>query len=160
MLAVLTNQPKVCRALVVAGASVDIQDQGGNSALHLACRLGYTACIQHLTSPIQPIEMKNTVSARNYRQAQSLTSQLGLKNYEGKKQVILEFLCVFTITDLCNIGVNGYLASCTCTLPCSLLIHFLCYWNFSLWQGKGWKNIEKTECLINRISVVCLINSV
>ncbi|XP_780345.1 NF-kappa-B inhibitor epsilon [Strongylocentrotus purpuratus] len=83
MLAVLTNQPKVCRALVVAGASVDIQDQGGNSALHLACRLGFTACIQHLTSPIQPIEMKNTVSARNYRQAQSLTSQLGLKNYEG-----------------------------------------------------------------------------
>nr|XP_054758089.1 NF-kappa-B inhibitor epsilon-like [Lytechinus pictus] len=104
MLSVLTNQPNICRALVVAGASVDVQDQGGNAALHLACRFGFTACIQQLTSPIQQIEIKNTVSARNHRQAQSLTLQLRLKNYEG-------LTCVHLATLRRDIGLLTYLVA-------------------------------------------------
>lgn len=82
MLSVLTNQVEVCRALVVAGASVDVQDQEGNTALHLACRFNFQL-VHALTSPINEVEIKKVLSPRNHRSPQDLTSQLSLKNYEG-----------------------------------------------------------------------------
>jgi len=44
-LAVVTDQPAVVRLLVNCGASRDIRDRHGNTALHLACSRGLTRCI-------------------------------------------------------------------------------------------------------------------
>jgi len=44
-LAVITNQPSVVRLLVNCGASSDVRDQRGNTALHLACSRGLVQCV-------------------------------------------------------------------------------------------------------------------
>ena len=47
-LAVITNQPAIVRLLVNCGASCDVRDHHGNTALHLACRRGLVQCIVEL----------------------------------------------------------------------------------------------------------------
>jgi len=44
-LAVITDQPAIVRLLVNSGASVDIRDRQGNTALHVACSRGLIRCI-------------------------------------------------------------------------------------------------------------------
>ena len=87
MLSVLTGQVQVCRALVVAGASVDIQDKEGNTALHQACSMKNFLSVQALTAPIHQVEIRTMLSSRNHRHPQNLSRQLGLKNYEGKFEI-------------------------------------------------------------------------
>jgi len=48
-LAILTDQPAVVRLLVNCGASCDIRDRHGNTALHLACSRGFIQCIIEMT---------------------------------------------------------------------------------------------------------------
>ncbi|MBN3271638.1 IKBB inhibitor, partial [Polyodon spathula] len=49
-IAVIVNQPDSVRKLLLAGASPDIQEREGNTALHIACRESRLACVMELTS--------------------------------------------------------------------------------------------------------------
>ena len=44
-LAIITDQPAIVRLLVNCGASPDIRDRNGNTALHLACSRGLIRCM-------------------------------------------------------------------------------------------------------------------
>ncbi|XP_023218350.1 NF-kappa-B inhibitor cactus-like [Centruroides sculpturatus] len=84
-LAVLTGQPKIARTLVVAGATVDLRDRHGNTALHIACRCGDISCVQALISQIDNKEIEQlNVQYPLYQQYIS-TELLELRNYEGVK---------------------------------------------------------------------------
>ncbi|XP_034777772.2 NF-kappa-B inhibitor beta [Acipenser ruthenus] len=51
-IAVIVNQPDSVRKLLLAGASPDIQEWEGNTALHIACRESRLECVKELTSPL------------------------------------------------------------------------------------------------------------
>ncbi|XP_071476544.1 NF-kappa-B inhibitor alpha-like [Diadema antillarum] len=104
MLSVMTSQPKVCRALVVAGASLDIQDPHGNTALHLACQRRNTECVQALTTRVNPIEVKNTLRSGMQREHPNLTQQFRLKNYDG-------LTCIHLATLMNNVRLLKYLTA-------------------------------------------------
>jgi len=55
-LAVITDQPAVVRLLVNCGASRDVRDRHGNSALHLACSRGLVQCIIEMMREFLPEE--------------------------------------------------------------------------------------------------------
>jgi len=55
-LAVITNQPAVVRLLVNCGASCDVRDHNGHTALHLACSRGLVQCIVEMMREFSPQE--------------------------------------------------------------------------------------------------------
>ncbi|KAK3606340.1 hypothetical protein CHS0354_041975 [Potamilus streckersoni] len=55
-LAVLTNQPRLVRRLIVGGAIVDFRDHNGDTPLHIACRKGYVNIVEALLQPVMHIE--------------------------------------------------------------------------------------------------------
>ncbi|KAG8171252.1 hypothetical protein JTE90_010781 [Oedothorax gibbosus] len=57
-LATLTGKSNIVRRLVVAGATLDIQDHNGNTPLHLASRLGDLDCVQAMLAPIEKYEIE------------------------------------------------------------------------------------------------------
>ena len=56
-LAVITDQPAVVRLLVNCGASCDVRDRHGNTALHLACSRGLVRCIIEMMRPFSTEEL-------------------------------------------------------------------------------------------------------
>ena len=80
-LAVLTNQPRVVRKLIVWGADLEVRDRHGNTALHLACQRGFEVCIRCLTTPVTTAE----ISAVPFPTPQRIIPQdMDIKNYEGE----------------------------------------------------------------------------
>jgi ankyrin repeat protein len=79
-LSVLTDQPKVTRRLIVAGAEVDKRDKDGNTALHIACRQGQYKNVQNLLEPVRYHETKQNSYEIPY---QAIPQTLSIKNYEG-----------------------------------------------------------------------------
>ncbi|KAJ8673325.1 hypothetical protein QAD02_004587 [Eretmocerus hayati] len=75
-LAVITNQPKVVRKLVISGADLTIRNFHGNTALHLACVTGNMECClaltesisyhERCTSPGKMISLPQNLEQRNY----------------------------------------------------------------------------------------------
>ena len=55
-LAVITNQPAVVRLLVNCGASCEMRDRQGNTAMHLACSRGRVLCIREMTREFSAAE--------------------------------------------------------------------------------------------------------
>lgn len=51
-LAAITRQPATLRRLLEAGASPDIQDRKGRTALHLACEQGDFDCVKEIVRPL------------------------------------------------------------------------------------------------------------
>ncbi|RZF44463.1 hypothetical protein LSTR_LSTR002236 [Laodelphax striatellus] len=82
--AVLTNQPRIVRRLVCAGASPDILDIHGNTALHLAVEL--QDC-QSAAAILQPIGKTETDAAQlkyaPFRHANNSVSYINRHNYDG-----------------------------------------------------------------------------
>ncbi|XP_060579521.1 NF-kappa-B inhibitor cactus-like [Ruditapes philippinarum] len=79
-LSVLTDQPKVTRRLIVAGAEVDKRDKDGNTALHIACRQGQYKNVQNLLEPVRYHETKQNSYDIPY---QTIPQDVSIKNYEG-----------------------------------------------------------------------------
>ena len=101
-IAVLQNQPKVARRLVVAGARLDIQDHEGNTPLHLAARRGHLECGEALLNPISVQETQHTeLPAHLYTQL--TVNIIDMRNHAGEHPVhlatmgghihFLRFLC-------------------------------------------------------------------
>lgn len=83
-LAVLTKKAHIVRRLVVAGATLDIQDHGGNIPLHIACRSGDLDCVQALLTPITESEIEEaTCSYQIVIHESSLSCLINMKNFEG-----------------------------------------------------------------------------
>jgi ankyrin repeat protein len=55
-LAVITDQPNIVRLLVICGASTNLRDRRGNTALHLACLRGRARCVEEMTRPVNSEE--------------------------------------------------------------------------------------------------------
>lgn len=83
-LAVLTKKAHIVRRLVVAGATLDIQDHGGNIPLHIACRSGDLDCVQAILTPITESEIEQAkCSYQVIIQESNLSCLINMKNYEG-----------------------------------------------------------------------------
>lgn len=82
-LAVLTRQPRMVRRLLCAGASPEVRDRHGNTALHLAVAGGDISCVRALTEPItvaetNAAELRYTPYTRN-----TAANTRDLYNYDG-----------------------------------------------------------------------------
>lgn len=83
-LATLTGKPHIVRRLVVAGATLDIQDHSGNIPLHIACRSGDLDCVQALLTPITDSEIEDArCSYQIFIQENSLSYLINMKNFDG-----------------------------------------------------------------------------
>lgn len=102
-LAVLTNQPKIVRKLVITGAALDIRDRRGNTALHIACQEGNLPCAEELLCPVAGSEIYNT----SYQQLEGYgrLPDLELRNYDGQN-------CVHLSTHTKHLGVLRLLKQC------------------------------------------------
>ncbi|XP_015915092.2 NF-kappa-B inhibitor cactus [Parasteatoda tepidariorum] len=89
-LAVLTGKSNIVRRLVVAGATLDVQDHGGNIPLHIACRSGDLDCVRAMLTPV--IEAEISVAQCSYQmflQNQDLSYLINMKNFDGQSCVHL-----------------------------------------------------------------------
>lgn len=95
-MATLTGKPHIVRRLVVAGATMDIQDHGGNTPLHIACRSGDLDCVQALLTPITDSEVEEAQCFyKIYIQYNDLSYVINMKNFEGMYFVVLFIFIIF-----------------------------------------------------------------
>ena len=87
-IAVLVNQPRMVRRLVVAGATTNIRDREGNTPLHLAAKRGFKECAVALLSPISTDELREA-NINTGANPSNLHSVLDLTNYNGEHCVHL-----------------------------------------------------------------------
>lgn len=66
-LATYLNLPDIVKSLVENGASLELQDQHGNTALHVACQHGQTECATEMTSGISPSKLAPVLETQNWR---------------------------------------------------------------------------------------------
>ncbi|XP_076021453.1 NF-kappa-B inhibitor epsilon [Genypterus blacodes] len=66
-LATYLNLPHVVKDLVDKGASLELQDQDGNTALHVACQHGQTDCATEMTREVSPSKMAPLLETQNWR---------------------------------------------------------------------------------------------
>uniref|UniRef100_A0A182UHY9 Uncharacterized protein n=1 Tax=Anopheles melas TaxID=34690 RepID=A0A182UHY9_9DIPT len=101
-LAVLTEQPKAVRRLLVGGINQRIRDMDGNTALHLACSLGRAQIAKELLTPSSCSELSQGVSYTK------LPQDLEQWNYDGKTCVHLaaEAGSMETLRCLINAGAD------------------------------------------------------
>lgn len=66
-LATYLNLTDVVRGLVEKGVSLELQDQDGNTALHVACQHGQTDCAAELTRDVSPSELEPVLKTQNWR---------------------------------------------------------------------------------------------
>ncbi|CAG5927900.1 unnamed protein product [Menidia menidia] len=66
-LATYLDLSDVVRSLVDKGASLELQDQDGNTALHVACQHGLTECITEMTRDTSPSKLERVLETQNWR---------------------------------------------------------------------------------------------
>ncbi|KAM9798621.1 NF-kappa-B inhibitor epsilon [Neosynchiropus ocellatus] len=66
-LATYLNLPTVVRGLLEKGVSLHLQDQEGNTALHVACQHGQTACASEMTGLLSLSQLAPVLEIQNWR---------------------------------------------------------------------------------------------
>ncbi|XP_069573229.1 NF-kappa-B inhibitor epsilon [Brachyistius frenatus] len=66
-LATYLNLTDVVKGLVGRGVSLDLQDQDGNTALHVACHRGQTECATEMTRDVSPSKLAPILETQNWR---------------------------------------------------------------------------------------------
>ncbi|XP_054618550.1 NF-kappa-B inhibitor epsilon isoform X1 [Dunckerocampus dactyliophorus] len=66
-LATYLNLAEVVKSLVAKKVSLELQDQDGNTALHVACHHGLTMCATEMTSEISPSKLALVLETQNWR---------------------------------------------------------------------------------------------
>lgn len=84
-LAALTSKANVVRRLVVAGATLDIQDHNGNTALHIASRKGDVDSVLALITPVEGEEVAEISHIYMiHPQKCDLSHVINKKNFDGQ----------------------------------------------------------------------------
>ncbi|KAF3850046.1 hypothetical protein F7725_019765 [Dissostichus mawsoni] len=66
-LATYLKLTEVVKQLVEKGAGLELQDQEGNTALHVACQHGQTECATEMTRDVSPSKMAPVLEIQNWR---------------------------------------------------------------------------------------------
>uniref|UniRef100_UPI0037E7BC30 NF-kappa-B inhibitor epsilon n=1 Tax=Semicossyphus pulcher TaxID=241346 RepID=UPI0037E7BC30 len=66
-LATYLNLTEVVKGLLEKGASLELQDQDGNTALHVACQHGQTECATEMTRELSPSKLAPVLETQNWR---------------------------------------------------------------------------------------------
>ncbi|XP_042634113.1 NF-kappa-B inhibitor epsilon-like [Cyprinus carpio] len=66
-LATYLNQPPVVKGLVEKRVSLELQDQEGNTPLHVACEHGFWDCANEMIHNASPGNLVNVLEAQNWR---------------------------------------------------------------------------------------------
>lgn len=66
-LATYLNLINVVKSLVGKGASLELQDQDGNTALHVACQHGQTECADEMTRDVSLSKLVPVLETQNWR---------------------------------------------------------------------------------------------
>ncbi|XP_038165047.1 NF-kappa-B inhibitor epsilon [Cyprinodon tularosa] len=66
-LATYLNLTEVVKALMKKGASLELQDQDGNTALHVACQQGQTECVTEMTRDLPASMLEPVLQTQNWR---------------------------------------------------------------------------------------------
>ncbi|CAJ1077090.1 NF-kappa-B inhibitor epsilon [Xyrichtys novacula] len=66
-LATYLNLTEVVKGLLKKGASLELQDQDGNTALHMACQHGQTECATEMTSEVSLSKLAPVLETQNWR---------------------------------------------------------------------------------------------
>ncbi|XP_026174726.1 NF-kappa-B inhibitor epsilon [Mastacembelus armatus] len=66
-LATYLNLTTAVKSLVEKGASLELQDQDGNTALHVACQHGQRECANEMTRDISPSKLAPVLETQNWR---------------------------------------------------------------------------------------------
>ncbi|XP_020484006.1 NF-kappa-B inhibitor epsilon [Labrus bergylta] len=66
-LATYLNLTKVVKGLLEKGASLELQDQDGNTALHVACQHGQTECVTEMTREVSSSKLAPVLEVQNWR---------------------------------------------------------------------------------------------
>lgn len=79
-LASLTENYKIVRRLVIAGIEIEMQDKSGNTALHLACKMGSVEVAKALVTAVTYQETKRNTYEIPY---QPIPQNLNIRNSDG-----------------------------------------------------------------------------
>ena len=82
-LSALTNQPRITRFLLLAGAQPNIEDGNGNTALHVACRMNNLKCVEALCDRITSFD-KNYYRFKYIAEPIPAENYINEMNYDGK----------------------------------------------------------------------------
>ncbi|XP_016391882.1 NF-kappa-B inhibitor epsilon-like [Sinocyclocheilus rhinocerous] len=66
-LATFLNQPAVVKGLVEKRVSLELQDQEGNTPLHVACEYGFWECANEMIHNASPSKLASVLEAQNWR---------------------------------------------------------------------------------------------
>lgn len=66
-LATYLNLIDVVKGLVEKGSSLGLQDQEGNTALHVACQHGQIECATEMTREVSPSKLAPVLETQNWR---------------------------------------------------------------------------------------------
>ncbi|XP_051264610.1 NF-kappa-B inhibitor epsilon [Dicentrarchus labrax] len=66
-LATYLNLTDVVKGLLEKGAGLELQDQDGNTALHVACQHGQTECANEMTCGFSPSKLAPVLETQNWR---------------------------------------------------------------------------------------------
>jgi hypothetical protein len=73
----------VVRALVESGASLELQDQEGNTPLHVACEHGQAKCATEMTRDVSPSKLGSVLETQNWRGERA--GPIFIRHQMGKK---------------------------------------------------------------------------
>lgn len=66
-LATYLNLMHVVRELMEKGASLELQDRDGNTALHVACQQGPTEMVSEMTRHVSPSKLAPILETQNWK---------------------------------------------------------------------------------------------
>ena len=82
-LAVMTNNKRLIRPLILAGADLKARDSNGNTPLHIACTRDYNEIAIQLTTPVTELEKQSQCMRDMAYKDGSIPQDLSILNYDG-----------------------------------------------------------------------------
>lgn len=82
-LATYLNLTRVVKELVEKGASLELQDHDGNTALHVACQQGQVETASEMTRHVSPSKLAPVLETQNWKGEETECSRTSLTKVRG-----------------------------------------------------------------------------